>query len=284
MGQNQSSMASKSADPKKDADFPAGKYSAVIGSVGVAAGQFNAPQGLAVDAKAGPLFVADGKNLRVQVFATAGKFVREYKVEDAKSMLVDVAVSADAIFATNDSTVWKIGRSDGKVSATISGENIAGLACDGNELFVSEAKKSCVSVYSVATALLVRTLAGGEGASAVFDGPLGLAVNGDNLLVANTGAKKVAVLTKAGAAVRTLNTGADLKLPTCIAVSGDRVIVTDLSNGNVTVAALDGSKLVRTFGSQGTGPGEFLGIRGVAVLGGKLYVADPANHRVQIFD
>ena len=44
-------------------------------------------------------------------------------------------------------------------------------------------------------------------------------------------------------------------------------------------------RFVRSLGRQGSGPGEFRGPAGIAIgPEGRLYIADPGNHRVQILD
>ncbi len=41
---------------------------------------------------------------------------------------------------------------------------------------------------------------------------------------------------------------------------------------------------VKTWGHQGSGPGEFRDPNGIAVADGRVYVADSRNHRIQVFD
>jgi DNA-binding beta-propeller fold protein YncE len=70
-----------------------------------------------------------------------------------------------------------------------------------------------------------------------------------------------------------------------VAVDGeDNVYVADYGNARVQVFDRDG-RLRRRWGSEGSGPGEFLLPRGVSVDGqGRVAVADQANQRVQQFD
>lgn len=61
------------------------------------------------------------------------------------------------------------------------------------------------------------------------------------------------------------------------------VYVADAGAGRVHVLAPDGTGL-RLIGSPGTAPGELASPSDVAVDGGRLYVTDTGNHRVQVFD
>jgi len=55
-----------------------GKFIKAWGKKGTAAGDFQAPHGLALDS-AGRLFVADRENNRIQIFDQDGKFITEWK-------------------------------------------------------------------------------------------------------------------------------------------------------------------------------------------------------------
>ncbi|MEO7190484.1 MAG: 6-bladed beta-propeller [Vicinamibacterales bacterium] len=56
--------------------------------------------------------------------------------------------------------------------------------------------------------------------------------------------------------------------------------------GNARVAKFDrDGRFIRTWGSRGSGPGQFSALRGIAVDGsGNVYVADSGNKRIQVFD
>jgi DNA-binding beta-propeller fold protein YncE len=58
--------------------------------------------------------------------------------------------------------------------------------------------------------------------------------------------------------------------------------VADQGNHRVKVHDLDGT-FVRAFGTRGSGDGQLLSPSGVALAGGKLYVADRVNHRISVF-
>jgi len=64
------------------------------------------------------------------------------------------------------------------------------------------------------------------------------------------------------------------------------IFVADGMGSNARVAKFDKQgKFVKSWGSKGTGNGEFASVHGIAVdLQGNVYVADAGNKRIQIFD
>ena len=87
-----------------------------------------------------------------------------------------------------------------------------------------------------------------------------------------------------GTFIRTIGQG-KLKCPSDVLVhSSGLVYVVDGSNNRIAVFSQEG-ELVRTFGSEGKGKGEFEWPSSVAVSpdGHHLYVSDCNNHRVQVF-
>lgn len=72
--------------------------------------------------------------------------------------------------------------------------------------------------------------------------------------------------------------------PTGIAFGPDGLIYVSEYGGNDRIQALtrDGTP-VRAWGSYGPGSGQFQRPQGIAIAGERLYVADAANHRIQVF-
>ena len=64
------------------------------------------------------------------------------------------------------------------------------------------------------------------------------------------------------------------------------IFVADGMGSNARVAKFDkDGKFVKSWGSRGTGDGQFAGVHGIAVdAQGNVYVADAGNKRIQIFD
>jgi len=71
--------------------------------------------------------------------------------------------------------------------------------------------------------------------------------------------------------------------PLALALDGRRLLVADAQDCAVKAFALDGAFL-GSFGRKGAGPGELSFPSGVTVAGGKVFVADKLNSRIQVFD
>jgi YYY domain-containing protein len=113
-----------------------------------------------------------------------------------------------------------------------------------------------------------------------FDQLCGVAVQGENIYVADTWNGRVELFTLNG--VRKATAG-DLFGPRGVAVAPDgSVWVSD--TGNKKIVQYDGSlKLIRSIGKLGSGPMEFSEPVGIFVdPSGSVYVADTGNHRIQI--
>jgi len=74
-----------------------------------------------------------------------------------------------------------------------------------------------------------------------------------------------------------------LIMAVALAYDADHIYVVDAEDCAVKVFSKNGG-FVRAFGRKGRGPGEFSFPSGVSVLGGRLFVADKLNHRLQVFD
>ena len=110
--------------------------------------------------------------------------------------------------------------------------------------------------------------------------PMGVTITTEGLLYVahNNG---VDVLTYDGVCVRQIGCGT-LKYPWDVTVHNGGVFVADNGNHRVAVFSQDG-KLIRTIGSQGTGPGQFISPTGVAISpDGELYVSECSNGRIQV--
>jgi hypothetical protein len=68
-----------------------------------------------------------------------------------------------------------------------------------------------------------------------------------------------------------------------IAVGPNGTVFVNINNSHRTVAYSASGEYIGEFGSEGTGPGQFLYPTGIAITGGLLYVADSGNHRIQVF-
>ena len=71
--------------------------------------------------------------------------------------------------------------------------------------------------------------------------------------------------------------------PIALALDADHLYIVDAQDGAVKIFSKDG-EFLRAVGRKGRGPGELSFPSGVSVIGGRLYVADKFNYRVQAFD
>lgn len=71
--------------------------------------------------------------------------------------------------------------------------------------------------------------------------------------------------------------------PLSLALDADSLYIADAQDGAIKIFSKDG-KFRGTIGRKGNGPGELSFPSGVSVLGGRVYVADKFNRRVQVFD
>ena len=115
---------------------------------------------------------------------------------------------------------------------------------------------------------------------AAIQSPRGISATADSLLYV-THKQGIHLLTCEGVYVRQIYCGTH-NAPWDVAVHQGEVFVADWLNHCVTVLSEDG-ELIRTIGSQGTGPVQFSGPTGIAISpDGELYVSDPKNGRVQV--
>ncbi len=121
----------------------------------------------------------------------------------------------------------------------------------------------------------------------MLNGPRALALAGDRIFIADTGAHRVVVLDRTGKTLLTWGSKGDasgqFKSPSGIAVDDQgKVYVVDGGNGRIQIFDQTG-KFVRMFGSKGSGPKQFSDPAGIVVAKGLVYVADTGNSRVQVF-
>jgi hypothetical protein len=74
-----------------------------------------------------------------------------------------------------------------------------------------------------------------------------------------------------------------LAMAACLAFDADQIYVADAQDCAIKIFSKKG-RFRAAIGRKGAGPGQFSFPSGVSVLGGRLYVADKFNHRIQILD
>ena len=119
--------------------------------------------------------------------------------------------------------------------------------------------------------------------------PAGLALLGDQLLIADSQRHQIVVCDLSGNIISKFGQRGkgpgEFNFPTHVSVDRQhRIYVTDSLNCRIQIFDAAG-KFLRVFGSAGDGPGRFSRPKGVAVDGdGHVYVVDGVFNNVQIFD
>jgi sugar lactone lactonase YvrE len=177
-----------------------------------------------------------------------------------------------------------------------------GAASDGTNLFVSD--RNCIRKVVLATGA-VTTLAGSSmaegtadetGAKARFKRPAGLAYDGGNLYVADSGNCAIRRVVVATRAVSTIvagpcNSSSTLDHPLGVATDGTSLFVADTGHDLIVKVTLSTGEAATLAGSgtggkaNGTGTAaSFFEPAGLALLGGSLYVAERGNSTVRAID
>jgi DNA-binding beta-propeller fold protein YncE len=297
---------------------PDGSLLGQWGGSGSALGQFNAPFGVAVDAS-NSVYVVDQLNSRVQRFANDGTVLSAWGAAGAAAGQLrtpfGVAIGSGHVYVAdfgNDRV--EVFSADGSLVSVIGAhgsgdgqfERPAGVAVasDGT-LFVTDHFNDRIERFSSdghfeaqlgTTQASSSSLTGGAPLAA---GPLLAAASSTPTLVGTPAAAASATPLGTTTAVPTVSPSAtplggltlalapvadtQLRRPEGIVLDRDgNLCVADYGRDRVVKLSPDG-RLLQSWGAHGSGPGEFIGPKGVAIdpNTGRLYVADTGNARVQ---
>jgi YD repeat-containing protein len=228
-------------------------YASSFGSTGTGNGQFSHPADVAIDAQ-GNLWVPDKQNNRIQKFNPKGEFLAKYGTA---------------------------GSGAGQISAPSS------IAFDSTGSFwVAEHGNSRLQKFNSSGEALKTAGAYGS-ANGQFNGPEGVTIapNG-HIFVADTYNYRIQELNAAGEFIKVVNPGGLGAIePTGIAADpAGNVWVTDWSHNRV-VELSEAGALLRSFGTAGSGDGQFNRPDAIEIDGqGNVWVGDQNNSRVQIFN
>ena len=223
------------------------------------------PEGLAVDPRDGAVYVSDhsrGERGYVAKFSKTGSFIREFKLTSTYQAWM--AMDADGYLYVSDSHVWHDA---------------------GNP---PQIRKYALNDSTGAVTEMAHWGSYGTGAGQIRQ-ITGLAIDpvSREVFVADTLNKTVNVYSAGGSFLRSFGTGAfkgDLR-GLAINAGTRQLYVVDASAGQVERFNADTGTSLGSFGSLGTGPGQFgdggrqLGIDG----SGSVWVADYGNTRVLKF-
>lgn len=265
-----------------------------IGGVGPAPGTFNEPAAVALDSS--NVFVVDSVNQRVQRFGPPPQAAYQLTFGsrgwgsdlDGFNWPRDVAIDAVRgsvwLADTKNSRVVEATRDGvptGRVLGTVGSAPTQmrwplGVESAGGAVYVADTQNNRVQRWNPDTRTVVWTATG-------VRLPWDVAINGSQLLVTDTGGRRIVRLDAAtGASLGSFGSTA-LHFPTGLAVgpAGD-VWVADKTVNTVVQFGPDGAYR-QTFGRLGTAHGSFNTPERVAIHAGRLYVTDVFNSRVEVF-
>ena len=273
------------------------------GSQGTGDGQFNFPNGLAIDS-AENIYVADTSNHRIQKFNSSGSFIIEwgsYGTGDGQfNEPTEVAVDASGNvyvadlsnhriqkFSSNGTftTKWgSYGTGDGQFNRP------TGVAVDSSgDVYVADAYNNRIQKFSSSGTFITKWGTSGTG-DGQFNSPVGVVVDSTgNVYVADYNNQRIQKFSSCGTFITkwgSIGTGdGQFNNPYGVAVdaaSGD-VYVGDSDNNRVQKFSSSGTFITK-WGTSGSGDGQFISANDVAIdASGNVYVTDHNNHRIQKF-
>jgi hypothetical protein len=267
------------------------------GTAGTGNGQFSDAFGVAV-APSGNVYVTDTVNSRVEYFDHTGSYISQFGSFGTgngqfNGIAENVGVSsAGTVYVsdTNDTRVEAFNSSGGFLFAFGSGGTGNGQFLNPQAIAVSPIGNVYVSDITLdriqefnPTGTFITTWGTSGSTLGSFSFPYFMAYGpaGNNVVVADF----VNGLVQAFSASGNLQTGWAANSPTGVSVAGTGAVYVASSGGSTanTITKYDPSgNTLATFGTGGSGPGQFNTPRGVAVAPtGEVYVADINNNRVE---
>jgi len=154
----------------------------------------------------------------------------------------------------------------------------------GRRVFVTDQERQAVIVFDLKSA---ETTVIDRVEKTFLVSPVGVAVCGELVAVSDSALKAVHLLQPDGKLVKTLSRPGGFQRPTGLAcdAEGERLYVVDTLANEVCVFEVATGRLIRRYGSPGTGKGQFHFPTHIALdRSGRTYVTDSLNFRVQVFD
>ena len=263
---------------------------------------WNQPTGLASDAKY--LYVAnlgnstvtvlDKQKHRVVTQLSSTPTSSTSKLGTAFGQLYGICTDGLHLYIADEGsrTIHVFSTKDWSLLRSIPSKQLVGVAVDVKNIFALDQTSKLVHVLDKATGAVMRTISSPGTTEGCLTDPCGIAIDNTMVYVADAGIHRVLMFDKCeGKYLRCIGTGqpggkpGELREPRRVAVDAEHVYVSDSGNNRIQVFRKADGSFVRTFGSQGTGPAQFHGLRGVTVDEKRLYATDYSNlcPRVQAF-
>ena len=273
------------------------------GIAGSGSGQFSFPEGIAIDSS-GDVWVVDHNNDRIEELSSTGTFIAAYGSKGSGhgqfNEPIAAAFSEGNLYVTDSGNgrveeLSKSGAYIGQFGSWGSGNGQFsypyGLAVDPSSgaLYVGDPGNGRVEEFSVTGNYLTQFGSKGSG-SGQFEGFEGIAVNSaGDIYVADTGNSRVEMWEPVQSAPiytsqfgNTGSEGEKLKEPAMDAVDAHgNMWVANWGKGTITEYSSSGA-FMHSYGSYGTGSGQFRNPIGIAVnqSTGNVYVGDYGNNRI----
>ncbi len=288
---------------------PSGSLLGIYGSDGSGEGQFKESWGIAVDKTTGNIVVSDAGNNRIDVFTSSGAFVRMFgSVGSGNGQLKE----PDGLTVDSHGNVWVADLGNSRVEEFSStgaylfqfgskgsgdGQFVepTGVEVSEGQLYVTDLGNDRVEEFTPTGAFVTKF--GSEGAGqGQLKGPEGIAVNAANgdLYVSDPGNQRIEEFSPNGKYLAVFGAyGAEAGQfhgPTGLTVGPTGTIyIADQYNARVDEwlpPEAGGARMLysTSFGSEGSGEGQFSQPAGTAVDGsGNLWVSDYNNARIEKF-
>ncbi len=245
----------------------------------------NHPLAVAISAN-GQVYVTDSGNNQVKAFQSDGTFALAFgqagRGEGQFNTPYGIGFLADGSLLVSDMLNYRIQHFDkqgkflGLFLAANSGIKPGMLLIQDKRVYVSDLAAHQIVVFSE-SGQVMRKYTGD------LNFPQGLAVSGDNLLVADAGNNVIKVFS-GNSAGKTFGGANKFKILRGLAVDNlQRVLAVDSMDSQVKFFS-DSGKVLFAIGSAGRNLDQFMYPSGIAIdQSGQIYVADWGNNRIQVW-